>query len=329
MSLQIIKSGILDTIQDCGRYGFQHLGINPGGAMDLFSAQLSNSLLGKNLDSPVIEIHFPASQILFEKETIICITGANFSPEINHQKIPIVQPVVINKKSVLQFKNTEAGARCYLSVLHEIALDKWLNSYSTNLKAAAGGWHGRSLQKGDALNFKNIINCEHLVTNKDFSLLQWRANLKNKNATEIRFIPGNEWDWLSEDAKNIFQEGNYQVSNNSDRMGYRLRGKELKLKENKQLVSSAVTFGTIQLLPDGQLIVLMADHQTTGGYPRPGHVISVDLPLLAQKKPGDKIIFCVVEKHIAEQELIEQQKYLQQLQTACKFKIENLLNVTL
>ena len=329
MSLKIIKNGILDTIQDCGRYGFQHLGINPGGAMDLFSAQLNNSLLGKNLDSPVIEIHFPASQILFERETIICITGANFSPGINHQNIPLDQPVAINKNSVLQFKKMETGAWCYLSVLHEIELDKWLNSYSTNLKAAAGGWHGRPLQKGDTLNFKNIFSCEHLVRNKDFSLLPWRANRKNKNGTEIRFIPGNEWDWLSEEAKNTFQEGNFQISNKSDRMGYRLTGKELKLKENKQLVSSAVTFGTIQLLPDGQLIVLMADHQTTGGYPRAGHVISVDLPLMSQKKPGDKIILCAVERYIAEQELIEQQNYLQQLQTTCKFKMENLLNVTL
>ena len=112
-------------------------------------------------------------------------------------------------------------------------------------------------------------------------------------------------------------------------MGFRLNGDDLKAKENTSMLSSPVTFGTIQLLPDGQLIILMADHQTTGGYPRIGHVISVDLPLLAQKKPGDEIIFVEAEHDFAEQQFILQQNYLQHLQTASKFKIENLLNVTL
>ena len=112
-------------------------------------------------------------------------------------------------------------------------------------------------------------------------------------------------------------------------MGYRMEGNKLKTKENNALISSAVTFGTIQILPDGQLIVLMADHQTTGGYPRIGHVINTDLNLLAQKKPGDEINFYEVEHNIAEQEIIEQHNYLQQLQTTCKFKMEKLLNVTL
>ena len=112
-------------------------------------------------------------------------------------------------------------------------------------------------------------------------------------------------------------------------MGYRLKGNSLKVKEDKQLISSGVTFGTIQLLPDGQLIVLMADHQTTGGYPRIGHVISADLPLLAQRNPGDEIKFSAVEHIIAEQQLIEQHRHLLQLQTASKFKIENLLDVIL
>ena len=112
-------------------------------------------------------------------------------------------------------------------------------------------------------------------------------------------------------------------------MGYRLQGNALKVKEEMQLISSGVTFGTMQLLPDGQLIVLMADHQTTGGYPRIGHVISADLPLLAQCNPGDEIKFLAVEAAIAEQEFIQQQRDLQQIQTASKFKIEKLLNVTL
>src|SRR5688572_33257712 len=109
MSLQIIKSGLLDTIQDQGRYAYQYLGINPGGVMDRFSAQLSNALLGKDLNSPVIEIHFPSPLISFEKRTIICITGADFSPTINKKKIPIDQPIAVNKNNLLQFEKMRSG----------------------------------------------------------------------------------------------------------------------------------------------------------------------------------------------------------------------------
>lgn len=330
MSIQIIKAGILDTVQDRGRYGYQHLGINPGGEMDIFSAQLSNCLLGKEMNAPVIEMHFPAAQIFFEEETVICITGGDFLPVINKNKIPVGQPVAINTNSILQFEKVISGATCYLSILQDLTLDKWLNSYSTNIKAEAGGWNGRKLKKGDRINFKNNVECTALLSNKDFILLPWgKRETEKTGLNKIRFIKGNEWDWLTNDAINIFKQNNFSISNNSDRMGYRLMGKELKTKENDSLLSSAVTFGTIQLLPDGQLIILMADHQTTGGYPRIANVISADLSLLAQKKPGDKINFSEADHKIAEQEIIKQHNYLQQLQTTCKFKMEKILNVTL
>lgn len=326
MSLQIIKAGILDTIQDQGRYGYQQLGINPGGAMDRYSAQLANALLGKDLNSPVIEMHFPAAKILFEKETIICITGADYSPTINKKKIPVGQPLAVNKNSEIHFDKKLSGARSYLSVLHDLTLDKWLNSYSTNLVAASGGFKGRSLKKGDILNFKNNLEYKYLPEEKNFALLPWKATESIPLKKEMRFLRGNEWDWLTDDAMNIFTEDNFRITANSNRMGYRLKGNTLYVKEEKQLISSGVTFGTIQLLPDGQLIVLMADHQTTGGYPRVGYVISADLPLLAQCNSADEIKFSAVKHEVAEQELIKQQRNLLNIQTASKFKIENIVN---
>src|SRR4051794_38462631 len=116
MSLKIIRAGVLDTIQDTGRFGYQSAGINPCGAMDRFSAQLANCLLGKPMDAPVIEMHFPAPSIVFEAATIICITGADFCPVINEVAVPNDQPVAVNKDAVLQFKKVGMGARCYLSV---------------------------------------------------------------------------------------------------------------------------------------------------------------------------------------------------------------------
>ena len=327
MSLQIIKAGILDTIQDQGRYGYQHLGINPGGVMDRYASQLANALLGKGLQHPVIEIHFPSSKILFQKETIICVTGADFTPTINSKKFPINHPVAVNKNTELHFEKKLSGARCYLSILHHLDVNKWMNSCSTNLVAAAGGFKGRPLQKKDNINFKNNPGYKYLADGNEFALLPWTIETTVLKK-EIRFIKGNEWDWLTDDATKIFSESNFTISANSNRMGYRLQGNALKVKEEKQLISSGVTFGTIQLLPDGQLIVLMADHQTTGGYPRTGDVITADLPLLAQSNPGDEIKFTPVELAIAEEEFIQQQRDLQQIQTASKFKIEKLLNVT-
>src|SRR5690242_17051855 len=125
MSLKIIRSGILDTIQDTGRFGYQSSGINPCGAMDRFSAQLANCLLAKPMDTPVIEMHFPAPTILIQEATIICLTGADFRPVINQAAIPNEQPIAVNKNAVLEFKKRKTGARSYLAVLQDISLQQW------------------------------------------------------------------------------------------------------------------------------------------------------------------------------------------------------------
>jgi len=329
MSLRIIRQGVLDTVQDMGRYGYQYLGVNCNGAMDRFSAQLANALLGKELPAPLIEIHFPASQFLFEKETIICLTGADFLPTINDHPIPLDHPVAVNKKAVLKFEKFQTGARCYLSFWHELSLPKWLNSYSTNLKASAGGWQGRPLMKNDVILFQSRPDLSKLLQNRDFAVLPWKANDVVDTRNEIEFIIGSEWNWLTKEAQEIFQEHWFQITNEADRMGYQLAGQRLEVKNGEQLVSSAVCFGTVQLLPRGQLIVLMADHQTAGGYPRVAHVISAHLPILAQKRPNDVIRFKMTSLDQAEKKLLNQKKYLNQLQIACKFRMEEFLNAHL
>lgn len=325
MSLRIIKSGILDTIQDLGRLRWQHLGINPGGAMDCFSAQLSNALLGKDLKSAVMELHFPASEILFQKENIICIAGADFSPTINDQSIPLHHPVAVNKNSVLKFQQLHAGARCYVSFLNDLKIAKWLNSYSTNVKAAAGGFRGRALLKDDEVEFENEISVSKFFYGKEFIILPWKAQDVVDTRKEIEFIIGSEWFCLTKEAQQNFQEHWFQITNEADRMGFRFSGQKLETQNDEQLVSSAVSFGTIQLLPNGQFIILMADHQTTGGYPKIAHVISAHLPILSQKKPNDVIRFQITSLEEAQKKIINQKKYLHQLQIACKFRMEELI----
>lgn len=329
MSIKIIKAGILDTVQDMGRYGHQHLGINPGGAMDRFAACIANILVGNDVKEAVIELHFPASAFLFEKESIIAITGADFVPAINGEIIPLLHPVIVNKNSVLHFQKAESGTRCYLAIAGGLEISKWLKSYSTNLKAAAGGYSGRALTKNDVINLKKELSLLSARHEKDFMVLPWKANDKYEGSLEsaesIFVIPGHEWNVLADEAKNSFLNQPFIISAASDRMGYRLNGPALHAIKYEELVSSAVSYGTIQLLPDGQLIILMADHQTTGGYPKIAHVISVNLPQIAQKKPGEKIRFKITDQQTAENLFLKHHQHLQQLENACKFKLEEFL----
>src|SRR5688500_1935487 len=197
MSMKIIKAGLLDTVQDMGRYGYQHLGINPGGAMDRFSAFIANILVGNDAEEAVIELHFPASAVLFEKESIIAITGADFVPAINGEIIPLLHPVVVRKNSVLHFQKAETGTRCYLAIAGGLEITKWLNSYSTNLKAAAGGYYGRALMKNDVINLKRETFFLSDRNEKDFMVLPWKANDEYREIQEydenIFVIPGHEW----------------------------------------------------------------------------------------------------------------------------------------
>jgi antagonist of KipI len=324
MNLIITRAGILDTLQDKGRFGFRHQGINTGGVMDQTAAAMANSLVGNDFDEAVIEMHFPASDFLFTQPTLIAIGGADFSATINGKAIPPLHPVLVNSQSVLQFKRAVSGARAYLAVRDGFSVSKWLNSYSTNLQIAAGGYHGSRLLLNDRLSYNYFEQAEALLVQKDFMVLPWFAS----NADEYMFndpllvLPGNEWDHLSVSSQKIFTEQPFTISQQADRMGYQLKGAALTADNKNELFSTAVNFGTIQLLPNGQLIVLMADHQSTGGYPRIAHVISVHHSRLAQMKPGQNIRFKFTDLQMAETLLFNQQQDLQLLQNACKLKLE-------
>ncbi|MBB1283452.1 biotin-dependent carboxyltransferase family protein [Flavisolibacter sp. BT320] len=322
MSLQITRAGLLDTVQDLGRYGYQHLGINPGGPMDRFAAALANALLGKDLQAPVIELHFPAAEIRFQQPALICLAGANFGPCINGTEVPLHLPIAVGNDTTLSFTRKNSGARCYLSVYNDLQLDLWLNSYSTNLKAAAGGFKGRKLLRGDVISFSDL----DMRLKKDFGILPWQYKAEQVHSNVIEVIAGPEWDWLTEESKAMFTKNRFAISPASDRMGYQLQGDALELAQNEQLLSSGVGFGTVQLLPNGQLVVLMADHQTTGGYPRIANIISAHLPRLAQMCAGENLQFALTSVAAAEAKWVFLQKSLHDLQNTCKLKLQNCRN---
>lgn len=324
MSITITKAGIADSIQDAGRYGWQHLGINPTGAMDSVAMQLANALVGNSLNEAVIELHFPASTFLFEEAMLIALSGADFSATINQQSICINTPVLAPKNSELKFTANHKGARCYLTVQGGFAIEQWLKSSSTHLKAGAGGLNGRYLMKGDNIAFKNKATFNRAIATKQFP---WQADAHffYSAGTVIRVILGNEFSLLKEESQDVLGGSTFTITQQSDRMGYRLNGIPLQLLQQQEMVSSAVTRGTVQLLPDGHLIVLMADHQTTGGYPKVAHVIAADMPKLAQIRAGGGIQFQFIPIEEAEKLLIEQQQHLHQLQIACNLKLEEYL----
>jgi antagonist of KipI len=297
--------------------------------MDRYAAQVANMLVGNDTLEAVIEIHFPGAQLLFEQNTLISITGGDFSPMINDEPIPLWHPIVVRKNAVLHFPKLQYGGRCYLAVHGGLCVNKWLNSYSTHLKACAGGFKGRKLEKGDEIHFResNIYFAGLLKAGKELEVLKWKVDTGNTylHPHEIHIIKGNEWDQLTSLSQEHMLEDNFIIHPFSDRMGYQLKGVDLKREQDTELVSSGVSFGTIQLLPNGQLIVLMADHQTTGGYPRIAHVISAHLPKLAQLRPSDCIHFEITDIATAEKGLIAQQQELNILQRACTERLNHLV----
>ncbi len=322
MSLLFIQTGLLTTLQDLGRTGYRQLGINPNGAMDGRAARLLNVLLGNNENEGILEMHFPPPKILFETDAQIALGGADFSAGINSEPIENWRPIGVSKNSLLTFGAKKEGARLSLAVRGGFKIAKWLGSLSTNLKAKTGGFEGRALQKGDRL----YLNRE--IPESRFAMRQRPLNYKISShlipnysrSPKIRVMAGREWQNLTTESQNRFLRQSFFIRPDSDRMGFRLKGSPLQLGENVELVSSAVGFGTIQLLPDGELIILLADHQTTGGYPRIAHVVAADLSVLAQLGAGDQINFDLISLAEAERLILQFEKQLNRLKIGCRFK---------
>ena len=316
MSILVIKAGILTTAQDLGRNGFRRFGINPNGAMDKTAARLINSLLGNDDGAAVLEMHFPAPEILFEEPAAFALGGADFTAKLNGETVENWRINFAGKGATLKFTEKIFGSRAYLAVKNGFKIERWLDSASTNLKAKIGGFEGRKLQTGDRIFFKQPTTSASRRTAKKISnaVIPFYSKFPT-----VRVVAGAEFELLTAVSQENFLKENFTITQNSDRMGFRLAGEALYLLHEKELVSSAVNFGTIQLLPDGQLIVLMADHQTSGGYPRIANVISTDLPLLAQLGANEKVAFYLTSTEEAESLLMKFESDLNLLKIAAGF----------
>lgn len=284
--------------------------------MDTAAARIANVIVGNDHSEAVIETHFPSCEIEFDSRTVFAIAGADFDAELDGLPVRNWSSAIAEPGDVLKFKGMRSGVRAYVAVHGGFEIDRWLDSSSTNLTAGAGGFSGRKLANGDRIETQpNDPFPTHIAGN---SLIPLYSRFPT-----VRVVAGNEFDFLTATSERAFLNEGFSLTNDCDRMGYRLSGPPLHLLHEREMISAAVTSGTIQLLPDGQLIILMADHQTSGGYPRIANVISSDLPLLAQCRAGDGVSFTMVSIDEAERVAARFERELNYLRVGCRLQGQN------
>ncbi|MFH0902514.1 MAG: 5-oxoprolinase subunit PxpB [Pseudomonadota bacterium] len=327
LAIEVESPGLLTTVQDLGCAGFQHLGVGPAGAADDFSIRLANLLAGNQPNAPVLEINLAGPRLRFPADIAIALCGADLAATLDDQPVPLWRSLLVRAGSVLSFGGARLGARTYLAVAGGLAIDRKLGSASTHLVACFGGWHGRPLRTGDlipiaSVDLGRLRDREQLQRSgaapfvAQNRLVAWQRELSFARPAKLRFIPGPEWPILRKESSSALLEGSFVVGRRSNRMGLRLEGLELVTCERLEMVSGPVATGTIQLPPDGIPILLLADRQTTGGYPRLGEIISVDLPVAAQLRPGEALCLRPVEIHHAQALYLARERRLARLACA-------------
>lgn len=327
MKLQITTTGLLATIQDMGRYGYQHAGVPVSGSMDKLAASIANILLGNDPTAAVIELTYGGAVFLSKSPLLIACCGGGSTLEADGRPMPFWTPLFIPAGTTLKFASQNHLCRSYVAIAGGWDVPKVLGSHSTYLPFSLGGINGSRLLAGTTLQNNPLLSplsqsiLIRLHHPDSITYLKWHVNalnFANYHSRTIRFVAGHEFDWFDSASQTAFATSRYAVSNQSDRMGYHLIGPELQTRHERELLSTAVTMGTMQVTKSGSPILLMADCQTTGGYPRIGQVALADLPLCAQLKPGDAIRFKEVSLAHAEAVYLRQQAALRSLETVIR-----------
>ncbi|KXB68844.1 biotin-dependent carboxyltransferase family protein [Peptoniphilus sp. DNF00840] len=284
-SIDVINGGILTTIQDSGRYGYQELGIPTSGVMDDYNYRLANILVGNKLDEAVLEMTYFGPTLKFNEDLTLAITGSDMNPKINGQPAPMFETIKLKAEDTLQFGKVNEGVRGYLAFGGSIDVPVVNGSKSTHIKTKMGGIDGRALKPKDTLN---------IIKSKDKTMRRIPEEYlpKFNHCNLLRVVLGPQDDYFTEKGiHDLFRSGGYQVTKDFDRMGIRLKGTSIEHKETADIISDGTTFGSIQVPANGQPIILVADRQTTGGYTKIGNVITPDLYKLAQMSFLDKVLF--------------------------------------
>jgi biotin-dependent carboxylase-like uncharacterized protein len=285
--LNFKRAGLYTTIQDMGRTGYQHFGVSIGGVMDKSSAKIANWLVGNEEDKPVLEITLLGPSIVFKGKCQIALTGANLSATINGVPIVLYKTIQVKNGAVLDFGKVISGCRSYLAIGGLMEVPQWLSSYS------AASMNPKEVTPKSIMSKDSQLV---IATNKFISKRKYSKKKRPVYGGNIRvsLLPGPEFEMFSRSCIAYFFSQSYSISNQSNRMGYRLEGGDLQTTLSSEIISSGIVPGTIQITNSGQPLILMMDAQTVGGYSRIANIVSQDLDKVAQLKPGDKIWFSLL-----------------------------------
>lgn len=301
-ALRVVKPGLLTSVQDLGRYGLQASGVPVAGPMDAFSHRLANQLAGNDAMAATLEITLIGPELVVDATTTIAISGAHFEVTCDDRPVPIGESFAVSKGQRIKFGRILQGARAYLAVAGGIQTEPVLGSRATHLVSRMGGFAGRALAAGDTIP---ILDDQVRPMRRSTGM-----TLPTKGRALLRVMAGPQADWFEDDAMKAIAGVSFRISPQSNRMGYRLQGPPLRRVREGELISEPLGIGAIQVPAAGEPILLMADRQTAGGYPKIGYVIGADLPLAGQLAPGDFIEFHLCTRQEAVAALIARERQL-------------------
>lgn len=307
-SLRVVKPGMLTTIQDRGRWGLQSRGVPVAGPMDPCSHRVANALVGNDDDAATLEVTLLGPELEFDDERIVAVAGAEFELAVDGRPVPASTSFMVPAGGRLRFGQRARGARAYVGIAGGVAVPATLGSRATHLISRMGGLDGRALKAGDRLPLGDRPGRPAPAAR----LIPAVTRLP-QGAAQIRVLPGPQVDYFAADALDALQSAPYAVGAKSDRMGFRLEGPRLTHARGADIISDATPLGVLQVPASGQPILLMADRQTAGGYPKLATVISADIGIAGQLGPGDTLQFVVCTPREAMTALIAQERALMML----------------
>lgn len=306
MSLEVLAPGLLSTVQDTGRDGVRALGVSTGGAVDRYACEVANRLVGNPAGAAVLEFTMHGPVLRLGRAARVAVCGATIDATADGEALPGWRPALLPAGTELAFGACRAGMRAYLAIDGGIDVPSVLGSRATDLRGGFGGHDGRALRTGDVLPLARSLTAPHAGIRIARWWIDAQPDLDFSDDILVRTLRGSD---ATAPSDALWRQA-FQVDAASNRQGLRLRGDALCSDDGRERVSEPVVPGTIQLPPDGQPIVLLADAQTVGGYPRIGHVIAADMSLLAQRRAGQRLRFRPVDRGEAMRALREQRARL-------------------
>jgi len=311
---EVVNGGLLTTVQDLGRQGYQKYGLAASGATDHYAHRMANILVCNNKSAATLEVTLMGLKLIVMKQTVIAITGGNLNPFINDRPAPMWTSFMVNEGDTLHFKGSASGCRAYLAVAGGIDVDVVLGSRSTDVVSQLGGMEGRALKRGDIIRVKNERTLTRRIHGRRIPPDLIPEYL---SAINVRVVLGPQEDAFTEEGITTFFSSQYKVSTDSDRMACRLEGAEIAHSKSADIKSEGMFMGAIQVPKNGLPILFQAGRPSVGGYTKIGGVISVDLPRVAQLKPGDHIQFEKTSLEKAHELYREEEKMFKLLKVSC------------